>query len=128
MHLSRWSCGWRDCHKLMSIRLSLNCGLVLLVVLGAGSAAHAADLVDYGAYLSGECTSCHRPGATPSDIPSLDGLSPDQIVEALHEYQSGQRTNPVMVAVARSLNEEQTAALAAFFSAAKTKPARPARR
>ena len=128
MHLSRRSCGWRDCHKLMSIRLSLNCGLALLIVLGAGSAVNAADLVDYGAYLSGECMSCHRSGAAPSDIPSLDGLSPDHIVEALREYQSGQRTNPVMVSVARSLNEEQTAALAAFFSAAKTKPARPARR
>lgn len=119
MHSLNWSRVSRHCHKEMSNRLSLNCGLALLIALAVVLPVRAAGPSDYGAYLSGECMGCHRPGGTPSAIPALETLSPDRIIAALREYQSGKRTNPVMVSVARSLSEEQIAALAAFFSAAK---------
>jgi cytochrome c553 len=95
------------------------CGLVLLVVGLAPHPVRAGALRDYGEYLSGECMSCHRACATPAAIPALRPLSADRIVEALREYQSGKRTNPVMVSVARALSEEQISALAAYFAAAK---------
>ena len=37
-------------------------------------------------------------------------------VATLKFYQAGKRTNPVMVSVANSLNEEQLNALAAYFA------------
>lgn len=110
--------GPRDCHN--EVRNRLSCGLVLLLVsLAPVFPSRAAALRDYGEYLSGECVSCHGGRATPSPIPALESLSSDRIVEALREYRSGKRANPVMVSVARALSEEQIGALAAYFSAAK---------
>lgn len=52
----------------------------------------------------------------------IAGRPASQINELLHAFQEGRRTNPVMVSVARSLDERQIAALAAYF-ASLPKPA-----
>jgi cytochrome c len=102
------------------VRNRLSCGIVfVLVSLASASSSRAADLRAYGEYLSGDCVSCHRRNATHSPIPALESLGAARIVEALRAFKSGQRTNQVMVSVARGLNEEQISALAAYFAAAK---------
>jgi len=73
------------------------------------------ELKAYGRHLAGECTSCHRPDGAPSAIPSLLGKTQDEFIALLTAYRDGRKTNPVMISVAKSLDNEQMAALAAYF-------------
>jgi len=96
----------------------------LLAVLGAlaCSAEDQEALRRYGRHLAQECTACHRDGGAQSAIPSLAGRPEAEIVALLEDYRAGRKTNPVMVSVAQSLDEEQTAALAAHFAALPSPP------
>ena len=69
----------------------------------------------YGEHLSVECTSCHRIDGSDDGIPSIIGWPVPTFVAALKSYRNGARTNPVMVLVANSLEEDQMAALATYF-------------
>lgn len=100
--------------------------IVAALVLGAlgamlwpvpSLAADAATLIAYGRHLSSECTACHRPDAGEGAIPSLAGRPAKELIALLADYRAGRKTNPVMVSVATSLDEQQTAALAAYFAA-----------
>ena len=71
--------------------------------------------VAYGEYLSTECTACH--GTEGGRIPPLAGLPAEYFAAALHDYREGHRDNAVMGNVAKSLGDEEIAALAAYFSA-----------
>jgi cytochrome c len=85
------------------------------LVLGAISGpALAADLA-YGRYLASECVTCHRAEARGA-IPAIAGLPSEYFVHALRAYRSGRRANPAMESVARSLDDDQIAALAAYFA------------
>ena len=97
---------------------------IACVVLGIGlnlSGAWAGDLEDYGEYLSGECTSCHRLDGAGEGIPSIVGWEPELFIEKVKSFKTGDRENPAMVAVARSLDDEQLKALAHFFGSRKPK-------
>jgi len=88
-----------------------------VLALAAGlSPGNAADLA-YGAYLAAECVTCH--GAAPDDgaIPAIAGLPQEGFLQALREYRGGLRRHPVMQNVARSLDDRQIEALAAYFAA-----------
>lgn len=81
--------------------------------------AAADDLYDYGEYLAAECTSCHRLDGVqdpPGGIPSLVALAEADFIAALRDYQIGARSNAIMENVARSLGDEEIAALARFFA------------
>ena len=77
---------------------------------------------EYGAYLAGECTTCHRPDGADEGIPSITGWPPDDFVIALHAYKRGKRVHPVMEMVAGRLSDEEIAALAAHFHNAEDGP------
>lgn len=87
-----------------------------------GSAADDTKLKAYGAHLSRECTTCHRIDGTDNGIPSIIGWDTDQFVTTLKFYQEGLRNNDAMVSVAKSLDEEQLRALAAYFGGLKPPP------
>ena len=70
---------------------------------------------EYGAYLAGECTTCHQVDGAAEGIPSITGWPVDDFVIALHAYRQGKRIHPVMQMVAGRLSEEEIAALAAHF-------------
>ena len=74
---------------------------------------------EYGAYLAGECTTCHRPDGADEGIPAITGWPPDDFVIALHAYKHGKRVHPVMQMVAGRLSDEEIAALAAHFHGAE---------
>lgn len=70
---------------------------------------------EYGAYLSGECTTCHQAGGSDEGIPSITFWPEDQFVVAMHAYKNKQRNHPVMQMIAGRLGDEEIAALAAYF-------------
>lgn len=75
---------------------------------------HAAD-VEYGAYLAQECASCHQNTVENAGIPKIAGLPKDYFIQALSWYKKGVRDNITMQTIARSLDDEQIAALAAYY-------------
>lgn len=70
---------------------------------------------DYGAYLSGECTTCHQAAGSDQGIPSIVLWPEEDFVVAMHAYKNKQRKHPVMQMVAGRLGDEEIAALAAYF-------------
>lgn len=99
--------------------------LVTAICLGTPSIATLADdakLMRYGRHLAEECTGCHRIDGTDSGIPPINGWEAGRLAAALKSYQTGERNNPVMVSVAKSLDEEQVQALALYY-ASLSKPA-----
>ncbi|MBV1694444.1 MAG: c-type cytochrome [Hyphomicrobiales bacterium] len=84
----------------------------------AASPVWAADdpkVIAYGQHLAGECTSCHRIDGTDNGIPSIIGWDRSEFTATMAFYRDGQRKNPAMQSVAQSLDDEQIAALAAYF-------------
>ena len=84
------------------------------MALGTLSVEGRADPA-YGEYLSAECVTCHRAGAETGGIPPIAGLPQRYFIGALRDYRAGRRANPVMQSVARSLDDEQIAALATYY-------------
>lgn len=70
---------------------------------------------EYGAYLSGECTTCHQAAGRDDGIPSITLWPEEQFVVAMHAYKNKQRNHPVMQMIAGRLADEEIAALAAYF-------------
>lgn len=73
---------------------------------------------EYGAYLSGECTTCHQPQGGDDGIPSIVLWPEDDFVLAMHAYKARRRAHPVMQMIAGRLGDEEIAALAAYFASA----------
>ncbi|WP_195822310.1 c-type cytochrome [Roseobacter sp. MH60115] len=96
-------------------------GLGVIGALSAGAAAACtapepgAGDVEYGAYLAGECVTCHRPVGSAAGIPVITGLAASDFVAALQAYRCGTRRHAVMEMVARRLGDAEIAALAAYF-------------
>ncbi len=92
---------------------------IVLAALGTGAAPaeEAGSLLAYGRHLAQECAGCHaNQAAAPGGIPIIAGKPATELSELLRSFREGRRTNPVMVSVAKSLDERQIAALAAYFS------------
>jgi len=71
---------------------------------------------EYGEYLSSECTTCHRADGADQGIPSIVLWPQEDFVVAMHAYKRELRDHPVMNMVAGRLNDEEIAALAAYFA------------
>jgi cytochrome c len=72
---------------------------------------------EYGEYLSNECLTCHRADGTAEGIPSITLWPEEDFVLAMHAYKRKLRPHPVMQMMAGRLNDEEIAALAAYFGA-----------
>lgn len=71
--------------------------------------------VAYGEYLGSECKACHLASGGDDGIPNIVGLSTDDFAIAMHAYRAKYRENQVMQLVAGRLDDEEIAALAAYF-------------
>ena len=71
--------------------------------------------IDYGEYLSSECTTCHHSQGLDEGIPSITGWPIESFVWALHSYKSGARKHPIMEMITQRLSNEEIASLAIFF-------------
>ena len=83
-------------------------------LLGASASALEGD-PEYGQYLSGECVTCHKTSGEAEGIPSIVGWPKENFIDALYQYKTEVRENPVMINVAKRLGDEEMAALAAYF-------------
>ncbi len=68
------------------------------------------------------CIGCHSiPGYQASfpqvyRVPKIGGQSPQYIEAALKAYRQGDRNHPTMMSVAKGLNDDQIAAVAAYYA------------
>ena len=93
-------------------------GIVLATVISFHSSAHGAD-IELGRYLATECMTCHGTASATSTIPNIFGLGEGHFVEVIRAYRVKALPNPVMQSVAERLNDEDIAALAAYFETAR---------
>lgn len=70
---------------------------------------------EYGEYLATECLTCHQADGSAEGIPSITRWPADDFVVAMHAYKRKLRPHPVMQMMAGRLNDEEIAALAAYF-------------
>jgi cytochrome c553 len=83
---------------------------------GGSATADPRKTIAYGEHLARECTTCHRRDGVDNGIPSITGWEAGDFVTTMEFYRSGARTNPAMVSVVTSLQEDEVKALAAFFA------------
>ncbi|MFK7835710.1 MAG: c-type cytochrome [Sulfitobacter sp.] len=70
---------------------------------------------EYGEYLASECLTCHKADGTAEGIPSITLWDTEDFVIAMYAYKRKLRPHPVMQMMAGRLNDEEIAALAAYF-------------
>jgi len=73
--------------------------------------------LEYGEYLSQECTTCHQRSGANEGIPGIVGWPQEDFVVAMHAYKEKLRPHEVMQSIASRLGDEEIAALAAYFAA-----------
>ena len=90
----------------------------LTVATGGVTAGYSAD-AELGRHLASECMACHGTAKADSTIPNIFGLAETHFVEVIRAYRAKALPNPVMQTIASRLNDEDIAALAAFFATGK---------
>lgn len=99
-------------------RMLLTAGMCAL--LGAVGAAQAAGDAQAGKAKAGACAGCH--GANGEGVkpnPALAGKSEPEIVQALQDYKSGKKVNPIMKTFATPLSDQDMANLGAYYASLK---------
>jgi cytochrome c len=71
---------------------------------------------EFGEYLASECLTCHQSDGSAAGIPSITLWPTEDFVVAMHAYKRKLRPHPVMQMMAGRLNDEEIAALAAYFA------------
>lgn len=97
---------------------------LIIATLGAASlalaipAAHAAGNPVAGKQKATTCFACHGKDGNAVDpqYPRLAGQYQSYLVQALHEYKSGQRNNPIMKGFAGQLSDQDIEDITAYFS------------
>jgi len=91
---------------------------LLLILFGMWSFhANAEGDPEYGEYLSSECVTCHLAKETDGGIPTINGYDSEAFVSVMKLYRDKSLENTTMQLIAGRLNDEDIAALAAYFSA-----------
>ena len=100
----------------LSLHQIIALSVVASVVVSVAERSIAADN-NQGAQLAATCAACHRLDGHDRAIPSIVGLSEEQLVTAMRAFKSGERSGPIMRLMARSLSDEEIAILARYFAA-----------
>jgi len=96
-------------------------GLAAAAALFTIGSAHAEGDKAAGRKLVYTCNGCHGvegyTNAYPDyPVPRIAGQNEQYIINALHGYQSGERTHPTMMAQAQSLSDKDIEDIAAYLS------------
>jgi cytochrome c553 len=78
--------------------------------------AQAADDIEVKVQV---CAACHGQNGVPVDpksIPIIWGQQLSYLVKQLHDYRSGDRENPIMSPIAKSIAQEDLRKIAAYFA------------
>ena len=103
----------------MQMKKILSLGLIAICAQAVfSSPAFAGGDPAAGQKKSTTCAACHGPdgNAVIPATPSLAGQYSDYLEQALKEYRSGARQNPVMNGMSIGLSDQDIADLAAWFS------------
>lgn len=93
--------------------------LALVLAVMAGPCVCAADEPAATEKPDATCVGCHGPGGNKPvspQTPRLAGQVDDYLVEALKQYRSGARPDPIMGAMAKGLSDAQIQTLARYYS------------
>lgn len=95
--------------------------ILAAIALGASLPTHAKGNVEAGKAKSTACAACHGADgvSTISSFPKLAGQYSDYLYQALKDYKSGKRKNPIMAGQVANLSDQDMADLAAYFSRQK---------
>jgi cytochrome c553 len=91
-------------------------------LLGFVMSAQAAGDVQAGKAKASACAGCH--GANGEGVkpnPALAGKTENEIVQAMKDYKSGKRANPLMKTFAAPLSDQDMANLGAYYASLKAK-------
>lgn len=101
-------------------RTLLTTGIVAL--LGIFGAAQAGGDAAAGKAKAATCAGCHgASGEGMKPNPALAGLPEGKFIQAMKDYKSGKRPNPVMKSFAGQLSDQDMANLAAYYASLKKK-------
>ena len=92
---------------------------VLVVTSGSPSAFAKGNAESGKAKAAQVCAACHGPDGnkpTGPDFPILGGQPVDYLRQALADYKSGKRNNPIMKGFAATLSSKEMDDLAAWFA------------
>ena len=93
-----------------------------LALLGIVSTPQAAGDIAAGKAKAGACAGCHGAnGEGKAPNPALAGKAQDGFVQAMQDYKSGKRNNPIMKTFATPLSDQDMANLAAYYASLKGK-------
>ncbi|MBK1713925.1 c-type cytochrome [Rubrivivax gelatinosus] len=106
------------------MRARLQAAATALSLLAA--AAPATAQADASAQAARDCFACHGPGGNSvlPIFPRLAGQQAFYIEKQLRDFRSGKRQSEVMAPIVAQMNEDDFAALAAFFAAQQPQPNR----
>ena len=103
----------------MKRMLLTSAALALLSMFGI---AQAGGDVAAGKAKAGACAGCHgASGEGTKPNPPLAGLPEAKFVQAMKDYKSGKRPNPVMKSFAGPLSDQDFENLAAYYASLKKK-------
>lgn len=97
----------------------------LYIVVGVVSglamiSARAADATA-GKQLAAKCTSCHgAAGEGTAAAPPIAGKAPEQLVQLITAYRSGERNHMMMGMVVKNLSDQEIADVSAYFASLKS--------
>ena len=92
--------------------------LLCALLLGLAGPGAAAGDPQVGAALVAACAACHGEGGSKPilNYPIIAGQHEDYLLRSMLAYQSGSRSNQVMIAQMVSLSREDLENIAAYFS------------
>ena len=100
----------------MPIPMPIAFAIVLAFVCSA-SASLAQSPAPPGAL---SCSGCH--GGAGAELPTLSGLTADQIADAMAAFRSGARPATLMNRLAKGFSEDETRAIAQWLVSQRTAP------
>lgn len=91
-----------------------------VLILGLSGPALAGD-PERGKEKSLSCQACHgTDGNSPVPMfPIIAGQHRDYLLHSMRSYKTGERTNPIMVAIVQPLSEQDLEDLAAYYARQK---------
>ena len=99
---------------------TLMTAIAIVASLGVVGTAQAAGDAAAGKAKSASCVACHgADGKGVAPNPALAGKPEAQQVQALKDYKSGAKANPVMKGIAAGLSDQDMENLAAYFASLK---------
>ena len=89
-----------------------------LMVLLSSASVSAGD-IEAGKAKSAICLTCHKTSneVVGAGTPIISGQYEDYLIQALKDYKSGARRNPIMGGFVASLSDEDIEDIAAFYAA-----------